>query len=86
MMAWGVDSNSWDDSVDGANLEEWKFGNIPSDNFVMTTWHENESLEEVFWFAKHNANHPGVEIRDTLLVHISKSSKEDDLLDQFNRA
>jgi hypothetical protein len=86
MMAWGVDSSSWDDCVDGANLEEWKSGDIPSDNFVMTTWHENESLEEVFWFAKHNAIHPSVEITNTLLVHISKSSKEDGLLDQYNRA
>jgi hypothetical protein len=86
MMAWGVGSSSWDDSVDNANLEEWDFGEIPENSFVMTTWHEDESLEEVFRFAKHNAAHPSVEITNTLLVHVSKSSKEDGLLDQYNRA
>src|SRR4051812_47720858 len=52
MMAWGPNCSSWDDSVDIANLEEFAYGEIPDDRFVMTTWHSNESLRDVFWFSK----------------------------------
>ena len=48
MMAWGKNSTSWDDSVDIANIEQFSFEDIPDDKFVMTTWHENETLKEVF--------------------------------------
>lgn len=49
MMAWGKDCSGWDDSDDFANLEEFDSGDGPEDKFVMTTWHENEPLKEVFW-------------------------------------
>jgi len=52
MMAWGEDCRSWDDSADWANLEAFDFDDIPDDEFVMTTWHDDETLEEVFQFAK----------------------------------
>ena len=48
MMAWGLDCSSWDDSVDVANLEMFDFGEIPDEGFVMTTWHEKDSLLEAF--------------------------------------
>lgn len=57
MMAWGEACSSWDDSVDIANLEDFDFGDIPDDQFVMTTWHENQTLNEVFWFSKHCSFH-----------------------------
>jgi hypothetical protein len=37
MMAWGHNCSSWDDSVDVANIEEFKSRDIPPDRFVMTT-------------------------------------------------
>jgi len=40
MMAWGDGCSRWHDSVDWASLEEFDFGEIPDDRFVMTTWHE----------------------------------------------
>ena len=54
-MAWGVDCSLWDDSVDHADLERFGYSDIPEDEFVMTTWHEGDTLEEVFWFARHVA-------------------------------
>ena len=86
MMAWGKGCSSWDDSVDYSNSNEWNYKDIPKDSFVMTTWHESEPLEEVFWFSKHNAIHPSVDIKSTLLLHISNLSKEDEFLDRYNRA
>ena len=86
MMAWGVDCSSWDDSVDIANLEKFEFGEIPENHFVMTTWHTDEPLAEVFWFSKNNAFHPTVEFQHTVLLHISAESKERELLAAYAEA
>jgi len=83
MMAWGDKCSAWDDSVDHANLEEYDYGDIPEDKFVMTSWHENETLKDVFWFSKHNAIHPNVKIENTLLLHISNCNKEKELLNEY---
>lgn len=76
MMAWGRECSSWDDSVDFANLEVFDFKDIPDDQFVMTTWHEDEALTDVFWYSKHCALHPTVELQNTLLVHIGTQDRE----------
>lgn len=86
MMAWGLDCSSWDDSVDVANLEPFDFGEIPDDQFVMTTWHADESLQEVFRFAKDCAFHPTVELGHTLLVHVSGTAREKQLLQAYNES
>ena len=49
----------------------------------MTTWHENEPLKDVFFFSKHNALHPKVELKNTLLLHISNSNKENEFLNEY---
>lgn len=86
MMAWGANCSSWDDSVDIANLEEFKFGEIPEDRFIMTTWHSDESLAEVFWYAKNNALHPTAELEHTVLLHISARAREHELLAAYAEA
>lgn len=86
MMAWGENCSAWDDSIDHSNLKKFKYGEIPEDKFVMTTWHDNESLKDVFWFSKHSAFHSIVNISNTLLLHISKSNKEEEYLDEYKSA
>lgn len=54
-MAWGMRCSDWDDSIDWANTEKFNPNDIPLDQFVVTTWHEDESLEDVLSFAKHDA-------------------------------
>lgn len=71
MMAWGRECSSWDDSVDMANIEAFNCEDIPEISAVMTTWHENESLSEVFWFAKHSAEHPVLPLHNLVIVHVS---------------
>lgn len=83
MMAWGNECSLWDDSVDMANIENFEFKEIPENSFVMTTWHTNESLAEVFWFAKHNAFHSTVKLNYTLLLHISAYNREDNLMRSY---
>lgn len=86
MMAWGKNCSSWDDSVDIANLKEFSYEEIPDDRFVMTTWHENEPLKDVYFFSKYSATHPLVEIDNTLLVHISMVNKEKEFLIDYEKA
>lgn len=71
MLAWGHECSLWDDSVDYANLNEFDFGDIPDDKFVLTTWHEDEPLSEVLWFAAHGAAHSDVQLDLLVLVHIA---------------
>lgn len=85
-MAWGRECSSWDDSVDFANLEEFSYGEIPDDAFVMTTWHESEPLEEVFWFAKNSAFHPSIELDNTLILHLGENDKGEEFKKQFKNA
>lgn len=77
MMAWGMDCSSWDDSVDMANLEVFDFQHVPEDKFVMTTWHSDGPLEEVFSYAKYLARHPVLELKNLVIVHITKSGHQD---------
>jgi hypothetical protein len=86
MMAWGLECSSWDDSVDMANIVAFEYGEIPDGSFVMTTWHESEPLEEVFWFAKNCAVHPTADLENTLIIHLSEVSKEEQFLEAFKNA
>ena len=86
MMAWGNGCSSWDDSVDMANLQQFEFNDIPEDRFVMTTWHTDEPLKEVFWYCKNNAFHPTVEIVRTVLLHIASSPRKSELLRAYAEA
>lgn len=86
MMAWGKDSSAWDDSVDWASLEKFDFEDGPLESFVMTTWHENESLDEVFRFSKTHAEHPTVELMQAVILHIAAASREEELLGMYEAA
>ena len=86
MLAWGRECSSWDTSVDLANLQAFDYGDIPDDHFVMTTWHEHESLSEVFWFAKNCAFAATVEIVDTLLFHVSRRDRKQEYAQLFAAA
>ena len=86
MMAWGKDCSSWDDAVDWANMEMFDFNDIPNDHFVMTTWHDDESLKEVFHFSKNSAHNSAVNLENTLLLHISNANNEVEILQEYVQA
>jgi hypothetical protein len=89
MMAWGEACRSWEESVDLANLETFDFGEIPDDRLIVTTWHADESLKDVFWFAKHTAMHPCFPLNKTVLLHLApmapmaSKAREKELTDEF---
>ncbi len=84
-MSWGKQCSLWHDSVDWVNIDMFSDGEIPENKFIMTTWHEKEQLKEVFWKAKNCAFHPTVELNNTLILHISEKSRENELLSEFNK-
>lgn len=83
MLAWGKNSSAWHDSIDIANLKEFDYVDIPEDKFVITTWHDDELLRDVFWFSKNLAFHSTIEIRNTLILHISSKNREIELLSEY---
>jgi hypothetical protein len=83
VVAWGVQCEEWHDTVDWTILERFEFGDIPDENFIMTTWHDKEPLSEAFWFAGQCASHLTVELRETLLIDVSPAPRERDLLTSF---
>ncbi len=76
MMAWGKECRLWEDSVDWATIEQCQYNEIPAESLVLTTCHEDETLKDVFEFAKHAAFHGEYESLKTLVLHISQTQKE----------
>ena len=85
MMTWGLRCSSWDDSVDIACLEAFNYQDTSEESLVVTTWHEDETLEDVFWFAKHCAFHETLSL-EPLILHISATSKEKDFKEMYHDA
>ena len=86
MMAWGLECSSWDDSVDCSCIAKHNDYGFTKDQCVITTWHENENLNEVFFYAKHVACHEAFQLEDLLVIHISTSNKESELREIYNDA
>lgn len=52
----GKDCSTWDDSIDYAYLATDKDYNPSPETLVMTTWHDQETPEEVIDFGLHQTN------------------------------
>ena len=82
-MAWGLDCESWHDAVDWANIDTFDPQPVPDEALVMTTWHSDEPLDEVFWFAQFCAHNEYAEFAATLIVHISAMNAREAMLQRF---
>lgn len=70
-MCWGFACEEWHDSIDWAVLKASNFESVPDDRFVMTTWHSDEPVSEVYWFAGHCAYHPDIDLTETAIIHVA---------------
>jgi hypothetical protein len=86
MMAWGQDCSLWDDSVDAANIDRFSFKDVPEDRFIVTTWHDDEPLDEVFYYCKHLAIHPAAVLPQAILLHVAHNECADSMLQAYTRA
>ena len=85
-MAWGTNCSEWDDEIDWANIEANPGEEIPESKFIMTTRHDDELLGEVLWFSAYCARHPSVELRQTLILHVSAADRSDELINMLREA
>jgi len=79
LLAWGEYCADWAESADDAHLEAFDYDEIPTDRLLMTTSHEEEELEEVFWFARHRARHPALQLAHTVILHVGERGRKDAL-------
>ena len=85
-VAWGTDCEKWHDSIDGANLREFDYADIPEDRFVMTTWHAKDPIREAFWFAGQCAFDPTVALKSTIIVHVSREPRQTTMLETYRES
>lgn len=76
VMVTGRSTANWAAMVDLANLARFDFEPIPDAAVVIATTHENESLQDVFWFSNYSAMHPCCELNDLLLLDLSDQDRE----------
>ena len=74
-LAWGLNCSAWDDSVDWAFLELHDFGPYPEEDFVMTTWHADETLADTIEFAKTCTQSCEVDLDDILVLDFSNQER-----------
>lgn len=83
---WGEDCEAWHDEVDRANIRAFDGETIPDDQFVITTWHAKESLSEALWFVGVAAEHPTVDLAQTVILHIAQNGRGSELVEQYRNA
>lgn len=79
LLAWGLDAGAWAEAVQEASQEAYNYEDIPEEQLVVTTSHEDEELDEVFWFARHRAAHPACSLTRTLIVHVAGQPRREAL-------
>ena len=52
VAAWGVKCYDWDDSIDSASTSGFT-KELPDDDRILTSWHENETISDVLNYLKH---------------------------------
>jgi len=85
-IAWGIDCSEWDDEIDWTNIEAFGGEEIPENRLIMTTWHDDEPLQEALWFCAYSAHHPSVKLLETLILHVSITDRSDELIKMLREA
>ncbi len=83
MLAWGKECASWNEAVEDAALEAFDYEDVAPEQTVLTTAHEDDDLDEVFWFARHRASHPALRFSTAVILHLAMRGRPDELLAQF---
>ena len=86
MLSWGTELPAWTDAVDLANIAQFDNGEIPEDELVLAGEYEQISLEQFIKEAKFTATQDCADFTNTLIIHISEGSREQELLAIYSRA
>ena len=83
---WGVDCSIWHDAMDWAEIAVWP-NDVPDNKFMMTTWHEDEPLDEMFWFIGNAARTYDDKALDHILIlNIGDTDRDLELRTKFAKA
>lgn len=80
---WGVDCKEWHDAIDDANIDQFPEQDIPDEAFIMTSWHDDETIDEAFWFGKYCARSDSFDMHETVILHHGQIDRENELLELF---
>jgi hypothetical protein len=86
LLAWGRDCETWREGVEDAALEAVDYEDVAPEESVLTSAHEDEELEDVFWFARHRAAHPGPALETVLIVHVAALPDRQRMVDAYDAA
>lgn len=86
LLAWGKDCAAWNEAVDDAFQEAVDYEDVAPERQVLTASFEDEDMDEVFWFARHRAAHPGAVLNTTLILHIAAAARKDDIEARYAEA
>lgn len=83
MAAWGIDCSIWDDALDWAQIAVWPDG-APDDQFIMTTWHDKDTMEQALWFIGTVAcTYDDQLLGHILILHIGDCDRQNELKSSF---
>lgn len=85
-LTWGKQCEDWREAIEDAGLEAVNYEEVPDEQSLIVTAHEDEDLSEAFWYARHRAVHPAHELRDTLILHIADVPRRDELEAEYRDA
>lgn len=84
-LVWGADAAEWREAIEDASLEAVDYEEVAEERRLLVTSHEDDDLDEVFWFARHRAAHPA-DLKQTLLLHLADTPRRDALEAQYRDA
>ncbi|MFC4668337.1 hypothetical protein ACFO5X_07210 [Seohaeicola nanhaiensis] len=87
-MAGGLDCSLWEESIDWANIEQFKDCRIPDDRFVITTSHDIETIQEMLTFAKVCAavSYTNEPLNDLLVLDFSLENRAEFIQAAYDQA
>ena len=86
-MGWGPNSTLWDDSVDWAYIQQSYDETLSADEeFVVTTWHDDEPLEETIDFACNALDYANKRFERLLVIDLVPVAREQEIVEMHRRA
>ena len=86
LLAWGPGCETWREGVEDAALEAVDYEDVEPEQSVLTSAHEDEELDDVFWFARHRAAHPGPALETVMFVHVAAHPDRQRMVEAYEAA
>ena len=81
---YGIESDAWSDLLDFSVDTLYEFEDVPEDRRIITTVHADRN--ECMHFFKVHAKHPKCKTNESVILHISKASNENEVLASYESA